>query len=158
MNIRLFCYLLLLFCGISVKGSMVNGPFDKSAFYNAISADNLDMVNNQLGIVRSATIAEKEGYEGALLMKKAGMVSKPKDKLSLFKSGRLKLDAAIKKGSNAEFNFLRLIIQEHAPKALNYNSDIDTDVAAIRSAYKTLSLVVQQAVSDYSKKSKALKL
>ena len=158
MNIRLFFYLLLLFCGVSVKGNMVNATFDKLAFYNAMSSGNLEVVNNQLNLVRSAAIPEQEAYEGALLMKKAGMAGKPKDKLSFFKSGRSKLDAAIKKGGSAEFNFLRLIIQEHAPKALNYNSDIDTDIAAIRTAYKTLPQVVQQAVSDYSKKSKALKL
>ena len=59
--------------------------------------------------------------------------------------------------SNTEFNFLRLIIQEHAPKAVDYRKNIDNDVALIRSGYKTLSPTVQQAINDYSKKSKVLK-
>jgi len=156
MYIRMFFNLVLLFSVCTVSAN--TAVFDKAAFYNAMAADDLEVVNTQLNLVRSASAAEKEAYEGALLMKKAGMVGKPKEKLSLFKAGRLKLEAAIKKGGNAEFNFLRLIIQEHAPKAVDYRGDIDKDVAAIRSNYKTLPQVVQQAISDYSKKSRVLKL
>lgn len=123
-----------------------------------MAADDLQSVNSQLAIVRSASINEKEAYEGALLMKKAGLVSRAKEKLSLFKAGRLKLEASIKKDNgNTEFIFLRVIIQEHAPKAVNYRSNLENDIAAIRSNYKSLPPVVQQAISDYSKKSKVLK-
>ena len=91
-------------------------------------------------------------------MKKAGLITKPAEKLSLFKAGRLKLEAAIKKDKeNAEFSFLRLIIQEHAPKIVEYRNNINADVSAIRSNFKTLSPVIQQAIYDYSKKSKVLK-
>ena len=58
---------------------------------------------------------------------------------------------------NTEYCFLRLIIQEHAPKAVDYRKDLEKDVSAIRSNFKTLPQVVQQAILDYSKKSKALK-
>ena len=79
-------------------------------------------------------------------------------KLNLFKSGRLKLETAIKKDkTNAEFSFLRLIIQEHAPKVVDYRNNIENDVAVIRSNFKTMPPEVQQAINDYSKKSKVLK-
>ncbi|MEO6541932.1 MAG: hypothetical protein ABIN74_13100 [Ferruginibacter sp.] len=157
MNIRIFFSLLVLFSVISVKASTQKSGFDKSAFYSAMAANDLESVNSQLTIVRSSSINEKEAYEGALLMKKAGLVGKAKEKLSLFKAGRLKLEASIKKDNgNTEFNFLRLIIQEHAPKAVNYRNDVGNDIAAIRSNYKTLSSVVQQAINDYSKRSKLL--
>jgi hypothetical protein len=133
--------------------------FDKSALYSAMAANDVEAVNTQLGVVKASSVNEKEAYEGALLMKKAGMVTKAKEKLSLFKAGRLKLEAAIKKDKeNAEFSFLRLIIQEHAPKIVDYGNDIKTDIGSIRSNYKTLPPVVQQAIIDYSKKSKVLKL
>lgn len=159
MNFKPLISLLFLFSFIAVKGNIQNTAFDKSAFFNAMASDNVEVVNSQLAIIKTSSINEKEAYEGALLMKKAGLVAKAKEKLSLFKAGRLKLEAAIKKDKeNAEFSFLRLIIQEHAPKIVDYNSNIQTDVAAIRSNYKTLHPVVQQAISDYSKKSKVLKL
>lgn len=158
MNIKIFTSLLFLFSAITVKGNTQKAAFDRSAFYSAMAANNLDAVNTQLSIIKAVTITEKEAYEGALLMKKAGLVNKAKEKLSLFKAGRLKLEASIKKDKgNAEFNFLRLIIQEHAPKVVDYRNDIENDISAIRSNYKTLPPVVQQAINDYSKKSKVLK-
>ena len=159
MNFKSLISLFFLFSFIAVKGNIQNTVFDKSAFYSAMASDNMETVNNQLAVIKAAQINEKNAYEGALLMKKAGLVAKASEKISLFKAGRTKLEAAIKKDKeNAEFNFLRLIIQEHAPKIVNYNDNIQTDVAAIRSNYKTLHPVVQQAISDYTKKSKVLKL
>ena len=155
---KMFFNLLLLFSIITVQGNSQKTGFDRSAFYNAMASDNLQEINTQLSIINSSSINEKEAYEGALLMKKAGLVTKAKEKLSLFKAGRLKLEAYIKKNSNnTEFVFLRLIIQEHAPKMVKYNADIEKDSLQIRANYKSLPFVVQQAISDYSKKSKVLK-
>ena len=159
MNIKMFFSLLFVLSVICVQGSSQKPGFDKSAFYHAIASDDLEEINEQLNIVKSSSINEKEAYEGALLMKKAGLVTKAKEKLSLFKSGRLKLESSIKKeANNTEFCFLRLIIQEHAPKMVKYNSDIESDSLQIRTNYKSLAPVVQQAISDYSKKSKVLKV
>lgn len=155
---KMFFNLLLLFSIITVQGNSQKTGFDRSAFYNAMASDNLQEINTQLAIISTSSINEKEAYEGALLMKKAGLVTKAKEKLSLFKAGRLKLEASIKKNSNnTEFVFLRLIIQEHAPKMVKYNADIEKDSLQIRANYKSLPFVVQQAISDYSKKSKVLK-
>ena len=64
-------------------------------------------------------------FTGALLMKKAGFNAPPAIKLHLFKSGHKMLEAAIRNNpENAEFRFLRLIIQEHAPGILGYKNDI----------------------------------
>jgi hypothetical protein len=158
MNIKILPGLLLLFSVFGVKAHTQKAAFDKSAFYSAMAANDVNSINTQLNIVKASSINEKEAYEGALLMKKAGLVTSPKEKLSLFKAGRLKLEAAIKKDKeNAELSFLRLIIQEHAPKIVEYRSNIDADVSIIRSGFKTLSPVVQQAINDYTKKSKVLK-
>jgi hypothetical protein len=159
MRITIFTSLLLLFAFTMVKADAATNGFDKSAFYNALASDNMETINSQLAAIKSSALAEKEAYEGTLLMKKAGLVTKASEKINLFKAGRIKLEAAIKKDKeNAEFSFLRLIIQEHAPKIVNYNNNMQTDVAAIRSNYKMLPPVVQQAIIDYSKKSKVLKL
>lgn len=155
---KMFFNLLLLLSVITVQGNSQKTGFDRSAFYNAMASDNLQEINTQLAIISTSSINEKEAYEGALLMKKAGLVTKAKEKLSLFKAGRLKLEASIKKNSNnTEFVFLRLIIQEHAPKMVKYNADIEKDSLQIRANYKSLPPVVQQAITDYSKKSKVLK-
>ena len=158
MNIKIFLNLLFLFFAFGVKAHTPTAGFDKTAFYGALATSDVNSINAQLSIVKTSSINEKEAYEGVLLMKKAGLITRPAEKLSLFKAGRLKLEAAIKKDKeNAEFSFLRLIIQEHAPKIVEYNNNIHADVSTIRTNFKTLSPVVQQAIQDYTKKSKVLK-
>lgn len=158
MNIRLYLNLFFLLLVFNLYAAPQKAVFDKGAFYSAMAANDVTSVNNQLSVVKASSINEKDAYEGALLMRKAGLVTKVQEKLSLFKAGRLKLEAAIKKDqTNAEFIFLRLIIQENAPKIVDYRNNIEADVATIRSHFKTLSPLVQEAVKDYSKKSKFLK-
>lgn len=157
MYMKIFFNLLFFLSVLTVQGNSQKAGFDKAAFYSAMAANNLEAINTQLHIIRSLSIMEREAYEGALLMKKAGLVTKAKEKLSLFKTGRLKLEASIKKDTgNTEFNFLRLIIQEHAPRVVEYRNNLENDIAAIRSNFKTLPQVVQQAIQDYIKKSKVL--
>ena len=154
MKFRLILSLLLLFAGITYAGN----SFDKPGFYAALSSDNMAVIDAQLNSLKTASLSEKEAYEGALLMKKAGLVSKTKDKMSFFKAGRVKLENAIKKdAANVEFRFLRLILQENAPKIVNYRDAIEADAALVRAQYKTQPPIVQQAIIDYSKKSKVLK-
>ncbi|MCX6225916.1 MAG: hypothetical protein NTV01_14380 [Bacteroidia bacterium] len=92
-------------------------------------------------------------------MKKAGMVKVPKDKLNTFKSGDMLLEAEISKApDNAEFRFLRLVIQESAPEILNYNKNLEEDGKCIISRYKQLEPFLQNYIAQYSKQSKVLKL
>ncbi|MEI9944399.1 MAG: hypothetical protein WDN26_09300 [Chitinophagaceae bacterium] len=158
MNIRIFFNLLLLFSFAMSQGKSQQQGFDKSAFYTAIAAGKVDAVDAQLSSLKESSMAEKEAYEGALLMKKAGLVSKIRDKLNFFKSGRSKLESSISKDkNNTEYRFLRLIIQEHAPGIVNYRNDLDEDSKLINKNFKNLSPFLQQQITDYSKKSKVLK-
>jgi hypothetical protein len=91
-------------------------------------------------------------------MRKAGLVKGASNKLSVFKSGHTQLEDAIKKdNSNAEYRFLRLIIQENAPGILGYKSDMKQDGDYIKKSYKDLPQPVKHAISNYSKQSKTLK-
>jgi len=142
--------------------AFVNGQskphFTKTDFYAVMRMGDEKSVNQQLDIVQKSTIADKGAYEGALLMKKAGLISAPPKKLSLFKEGHKKLEAVLLKDSNnAEYRFLRLMIQEHAPGIVGYRGDLDRDKAFIAANYASLQPEVKEAVSDYSKTSKILK-
>ena len=153
-------FLLLFFSFLVFAGPAISQKalFDKAAFYEAMESDKAEQVNAQLEIVKAFQLTEKNAYEGALLMKKAGLVSKAKEKLSLFKAGRTKLEAAIAKdNTNTEFVFLRLIIQEHAQKIVKYNKDLESDSKQILVHYKSLAPALQKAIQAYSKKSKLLK-
>ncbi|MHA4810372.1 hypothetical protein ACX0G9_19820 [Flavitalea flava] len=158
MTLSIIFALFSLFSGIKGEAREIHQDFDRTAFYAAMASGEVATINGELAKVAKATVPEKEAYEGALQMKKAGLVSKPADKLKFFRSGRIKLESSLVKDStNGEYHFLRLTIQEHAPKIVKYASDLEKDCQSIQHTFKNLSPVVQQAIMDYSKHSKLLR-
>lgn len=155
MKVTLNLLFLLLF---SVAQANSQNSIDRAAFYKVLASGNAAEIEVQLTIIKQSTVSEKDAYEGTLLMKKAQVVSKPKDKLSFFKAGRFKLETSISADKdNTEYRFLRLIIQEHAPKIVKYRKNLAEDSQLIRSNFKNLSPEIQQIITDYSKKSNILK-
>jgi|SRR6185437_12492755 len=131
--------------------------FDKAAFYQVMEVNDSLKINQQLNLLQNSSIKEKQAYEGALLLKKAGVVANKRNKLNTFKLGKHKLEGALEKdSSNTEYHFLRLMIQENAPKILGYHASLEKDNIYIRKNYKTLNAVLQQAILEYSKQSKTL--
>jgi len=148
-------FLLTFFTG--AFSSQTDTTFDKETYYKVFASKDLTLISGELKSIQSADFAEKDAFEGALLMKKASLLSSPKDKLSTFKAGHSKLEQAIHSNSNnTEYRFLRLMIQENAPKFLGYNKEIDSDKKNIVSNYKSLPTVVKQAIVNYSKTSSVL--
>jgi len=157
MKIRIIFALLILLPSMVVLGKSSQQKLDKAAFYAVMDRGNLEEVNNEIDLVTASSSPEKEGYAGALLMRKAGLVKLPAQKLKFFKAGRIKFDTAILADKdNVEYHFLRFAIQEHAPKIVKYRADIEADKQIIIKAYKNLSPVVQHAIMDYTKNSKLL--
>ncbi len=148
-------YVPVLFISLKTSGQ----SFSKPAYYSAMASESAEEINSQLATIKSTPIAGKDAYEGALMMKKASFLKTAKEKLNAFKSGRNKLENAIAKDKdNLEYRFLRLIIQENAPKALKYKNEITEDSQLLKTHYKSLPAYLQQAIVDYSKTSKVLKL
>lgn len=147
-------FFIFLFVSLSSYGQT---EANKQAFYNALSSNSAAIWNKQMENAKSLTGNEKPAFEGALQMRKAGSLKVPAQKLSLFKQGHKQLEAAIdKEPQNPEFRFLRLMVQEHAPKVLGYNKNISDDVKLIKSNYKNLPTVTKHAILAYSSTSKNL--
>lgn len=157
MKLKILFAVYFIISGAMVLGKNLEQDFDRSAFYEAMASGNIKNVNEELIILQSASIIEKEAYEGALMMRKSGLLKIPAEKLKYFKKGRIKLEMALLKDSgNGEYHFLRLTIQEHAPKIVKYRTELENDKQYILKSFKNLSPVVQQAIIDYSKSSKIL--
>jgi hypothetical protein len=132
---------------------------DRRAYYKAMAEDKKDLVIVQLEELKSAPEDLRKPFMGAMLMKRASFAGSAVVKLRYFKEGRQMLEEAIKeKPDNAEFRFLRLMVQEHAPSVLGYRGSIEKDCAYIRKYYKSLPDELQLTIADYNKKSKFLKL
>lgn len=152
----LFCLSFLLIVTSAGSKNLLQ-KFDKAAFYTVMSSGSMDEIDRELDIITASSTSNKEGYEGALLMRKAGLMKKPLEKLKFFKAGRIKLESALLiDKDNTEYRFLRFAIQEHAPKIVKYNKEIETDKQFIVKGYKSLPAVVQNAIMDYLKHSKLL--
>lgn len=131
--------------------------FEKAEFYRIMDKGDKKAVEDELALLKGAEVKGKMGYTGALLMKEADLVKRPKRKLDLFLAGRKLLETALLTDyENTEFHFLRLTVEEHAPKVVRYHSDIDRDRSFIVAKFKDLSPVVQKAILDYCKESKVL--
>jgi len=149
--------LILLMSFTMMQASAIPSRLDKASFYSAMASNSMEAVDLALAEVRQTDIPEKTAYEGALLMKKAGLTSKSKEKMKLFKAGHAKLESAIKDDNEVvEYHFIRLMIQENSPKIVRYKGDLKKDAELVTASFKTLAPIVQQAVRDYSKTSSFL--
>ena len=148
MKLTVFLALILLF----------SKDLDRANFYSVLANGEIDAIDNMLNSFKSLAFAGKDAFEGTLLMRKAGLMTVPARKLKLFKEGRIKLQTAIVNDStNAEFRFLRLIIQEQAPKIVNYRGQLSVDKQYVIHSFPALPPEVKQAVSNYSKSSAVIK-
>ncbi|MFY9310720.1 MAG: hypothetical protein WAQ28_16865 [Bacteroidia bacterium] len=150
---------VLLFVLLLGLSSHVTFAFDKKDFYKVLASNALTEIESQFDAVKTLSLPERDAYEGALMMKKAGLQKDKKAQLKLFKEGKGKLEGAInKEPENCEFRLLRLIIQENAPSALGYNKQIEQDCTFIGENYKSAPSVLKTIIRDYSKQSQKLKL
>ena len=152
-----FILAVAIFSHFAVSAQAGASP-DRKAFYAALAGKDLAKLDEQLAIIKAGNSDNKEGYEGAILMRKAGLISGAAKKLKTFKAGKALLEAAIAKNStNAELRFLRLLIQENAPDIVKYKGDTAKDREVIIQSYKNLPAALQSAIVAYSKKSNILK-
>jgi hypothetical protein len=127
-------------------------------YYAAFASEDTVKINAELSLLADLKTNQMKAYSGALQMKKAGL-ARSVSKLSLFAEGKSMLEIAIKKeNENAEYRFLRLVIQENCPAILNYHNQINEDAEKVRNAFQSLSPELKKVIVDYSKKSKALKV
>jgi len=145
----------MLFCLPAV--CFAQQQFEKADFYRIMDKGDVKAIDGEIALIKASDVKGKVGYTGALLMKEADLVKRPKRKLDLFLAGRKLLETALLTDyENTEFHFLRLTVEEHAPRIVRYHSDIERDRSFIVAKFKDTSPVVQKAILDYSRESKVL--
>jgi hypothetical protein len=157
MKIRIPAVLVLVLTVSLSYALRAQKTLDREKYYSIIQQEELQPIDDQLEALNTLSFKGKPAFVGALMMKKAGVIKGASKKLRLFKNGSNQLEAAISKDpENAEYRFLRLIIQEHAPGIVNYHNDKIQDKEMIVSSYKKFPSELQKAVSNYSSNSKTL--
>lgn len=153
-------YISLAFSFAFLMGYFVSSAqagFDKEAYYAAFASGEIAAMDAQIKKAATLSGTDRNAFEGAMLMRKAGFQSGPFEKLTMFKEGGKKLEAAIKAApNNVEYRFLRLMIQENAPKIVGYDDNIKVDSESVKTNLKSLPPATQAAIGRYAKKSKYL--
>ena len=151
---RIFTLLFLL---ISLQSM---GAVNRDRFYRVFETKSIAKVNEEItALDKESPSVFKDAFLGAMLMKKAQFLKTPKEKINVFKKGKMLLESAIKKQpNNAEFRFLRLAIQENCPKILKYNSNINDDAHYIQVNYNRLNSIAKKHIKKYALHSQALNL
>lgn len=86
-------------------------------------------------------------YKGAVKTLMADFAKKVKEKKVYFKEGVELIETALKtEPNNIEIRYLRLTIQEHAPKFLKYHDNISEDKRIILNNYPSISSKELKAV------------
>jgi hypothetical protein len=126
--------------------------------YDALNSDSSEKIDQALvSLDKENADASTNAYRGTLLMKKADFVNGSKKKLETFNEGQELLEEAIEQDTNnVEYRFLRLIIQEHAPKILHYDENIDEDKSYIIDNYKNIDTGLNNHFLDYVPRSSVL--
>lgn len=152
-----FTVILLLFAPPLLRAQNNLVDFNRKAYYAAFAGNDINTIQKQLNILSQSSSNQKDAFEGALMMKKAGLLKGASHKLKEFKAGREKLENMIAKYTgSAEFRFLRLMIQEKAPKMLGYDQQLEEDHQYIIAHFQSVPGSVQEAILNYSKSSKIL--
>ncbi len=130
----------------------------REQFFKAFSSGNVEQIDHVLAIFKDTDGKMARAYEGALLMKKADLIKGAGEKLKMFKKGHEIFEGELAADpDNAELRFIRLCIQENAPKILKYRKEIEADKAFVVKSFPSLPADVQKHITDYAGSSKVLR-
>lgn len=148
------------FIFIVLFSAFVGREIGKSEFYEAFSGKTEQALDGMISLLeKEKSSSAVMAYQGALYMKKAEFVKGVNGKVKTFKKGAHMLEDEIaKKPSNAEYRFLRLAVQEHAPKILKYNKNLDEDKKAVAEGYKAFDPELKKIVKNYAASSAVIKI
>lgn len=129
--------LLILFLSISLLGIDISELREK---YPKASTST-EITNNLYHQLSSISLSDNPkllAYKGAILSLMAKNAKTIKDKKMYFQECVQFLEAAVKDAQNdLEIRYLRLSVQEHAPKIVKYSKNIDEDKNLIMEHYGT---------------------
>lgn len=123
------------------------------AIDDAEVADSLYKKLTAINLENNATLY---GYKGAAYTLKAKHAKGIKEKKTYFKEGVAMIESAIALDpENVELRFVRLSVQENAPKIVNYREDLESDKSFILKKYPQIKdPTIKELIKKYSKDSK----
>lgn len=140
--------------------TIITVNFSKTDFFKTMESGNQEsIIALEKKMTGLAVSDDQQAYLGAIVMKTSEFQKTAGDKLKKFKDGKTLLEKAIQAyPNNVEYRFLRLMIQENAPKILKYNTNIKEDVSFIKENMSKVPKEIKTAITNYSGVSENLKI
>lgn len=140
--------------------TIITVNFSKTEFFKTMESGNQESIIALEKKIKGLAVSDdQQAYLGAIGMKTAEFQKSAGDKLKKFKDGKVLLEKAIQTHpNNVEYRFLRLMIQENAPRILKYNTNIKEDVALIKENISKVPKEIKTALTNYSGVSENLKI
>ena len=115
-----------------------------------------DSLHEQLAAINLENNPVLYGSKGAVYTLKAKHAKGIKEKKNYFKEGAAIIESAIAAfPKNVELHFIRLSVQENAPKIVNYREDLESDKSFILKNYPQIKdPTIKELIKKYSKDSK----
>jgi len=116
------------------------------------SEELTSQLNDKLAQITSGADPVMMAYKGAVKSLMADFAKKVKEKKEYFKEGVELIESALKtEPNNIEIRYLRLTVQEHAPRFLKYHDNISEDKKIILKNYpsifsKELKALIQEFI------------
>lgn len=119
------------------------------------SAEITAKLDGELANINSSNKPVLIAYKGAVLTLQAKFAQKNSDKKEFFKQGVSLIESAVSaESSNIELRYIRLSVQENAPKFLGYHKNIEEDKKFIlKHAGSISSAELEEIVKDFVMKS-----
>lgn len=157
MRSRVRIVLYLFFLG-AVLISATAVSLDRQSYYAAISVDDEAVLKKERDkLMKLSDSDDKRAFLATIIMKESQFMPTVKGKWDKFSLGKEALEKEIKANfSNAEYRFLRLLIQENAPKIVRYSANVQQDAQFIAKNLTALNAITKKTIQDYAKKSPAL--
>lgn len=126
---------------------------NRNEFYRVFSGSDSVLMGHWVQKLEQKTGADTKAFAGALKMKYSQFLNSPSKKLSLFKEGKMLLEAAIKENPLVpEYRFLRIAIQERAPSVVRYKQYVEEDFRMLKDHKNNLKKETINAIRDYAEK------
>lgn len=157
MRSRVRIVLYLFFLG-TVLISATAVSLDRQSYYSAISVDDEAVLKKERDkLMKLSDSDDKRAFLATIIMKESQFMPTVMGKWDKFNLGKNALEKEIKTNpNNAEFRFLRLLIQENAPKIVRYSGQVSQDAQFIAKNLSSLHAVTKKTIQSYAKKSPAL--
>ncbi|MDO5608176.1 MAG: hypothetical protein Q4G08_06960 [Capnocytophaga sp.] len=150
-----------IFIFITVCLSSIFSPLEevRKAYAEASSSkENAELFLKNVAKI-TANIPAAEGYKAVSDILQAKFATDKNKRKELLIKGTTALDDAIQKHpTDYELRLIRLSVQEHTPKALKYQANIEEDAKFLLENYTTQKTDLQKMASEYAKKSKKINL